>query len=409
MNQHKRQSLRACAEELHKKQKLKKSLSVLEGDALKLLHELEVYQIELELSNEELLTARDTAEATSQKYTSLYDFSPSGYLTINSEGKIIELNLSAARALGTERSLVVGKSFKHFVSETDSLHYAVFLTKLFELKSKQVCELKLKKLISELATYCLLEGMYDFDVNESNCHIAMTDITRLKNLEVELTIAKEKTEENDQLESVFLSNISHEIRTPLNAILGFSELLEKKSISPEDRELFLGHINFAGRRLMRLIEDILDISKIESNQISTIFKATHVNQLIDELQSQFQAAIGNSEIVIHATKGLKDEESTILSDELRLTQILSNLIENAQKFTSKGTIEFGYTHKNGTLQFYVKDSGIGIDANNHQLIFERFSQAKKDSTKIYGGAGLGLSIVKGLVKLLGGNLGAIRN
>ncbi len=403
MNQQKKEVLRLQAEVLHKQEKLNEPLSVFEGDALKLLHELEVYQIELELNNEELLVARNNAEALSQKYTSLYDFSPSGYLTINSSGKISELNLSAASTLGVERALLLGRSFKQFISEADSQNYTEFLTNIFDQKSKQVCDIQLKRTNSNSITYCLLEGIVED--HESHCNIAMTDITRLKHLEIELTIAKEKAEENDRLKSIFLSNMSHEIRTPLNAIMGFSKLLARSSRPEEERIKFLDQINFAGKRLLRLISDILDISKIEANQMSAISKPTNVNRLIDGLQDQFQVSIiGNPELSLHTTKGLGDEESFILTDEQQLIQILTNLIENAKKFTYKGVIEFGYIYKNNSLQFYVKDSGIGIDAKDQEFIFQRFNQAKKDNSKIYDGIGLGLSIVKGLVKLLEGEI-----
>jgi len=220
----------------------------------------------------------------------------------------------------------------------------------------------------------------------------------------QLLIAKEKAEENDRLKSAFLANMSHEIRTPLNAIMGFNELLTKNSYNQEEKNRFHEHIDSAGHRLLRLIADILDISKIEANQISLVSKATPVNKLMDQLHAQFQTTIGDSEVTLSLVKGLSDDESLLLTDGQRLSQILSNLLENAKKFTYKGAIEFGYTRHNAMLEFYVKDSGIGIDAKNHQLIFERFGQAEKCNAILYDGTGLGLSIVEGLVRLLGGEI-----
>ncbi|MGM0583024.1 MAG: PocR ligand-binding domain-containing protein [Bacteroidota bacterium] len=226
----------------------------------------------------------------------------------------------------------------------------------------------------------------------------------LKKINEELYIAKEKAEESDHLKSAFLANMSHEIRTPMNSILGFSNLLKKKNLTKEKEDTYLDLIDSGGKRLLNLISDIVDISKIDANQLSLNYEECNLNHMIDNLQKQFEINKLNRSCNIITKKGLKDAESIISIDETRITQILSNLLENALKFTEKGTIEFGYTKENKMLLFFVKDDGIGIDPKNHKSIFERFSQVDNDYSKSGSGTGLGLPIVKSLTSLLNGEV-----
>ncbi|MEQ8546816.1 MAG: ATP-binding protein [Cyclobacteriaceae bacterium] len=394
--------LREKAEALYRLKDSEGSFESFESDAIKLLHELEVYEIELELNNEELLLARNESEALAKKYTALYDFAPTGYLTINDQGVIVELNFSASKLLGKERGLIVGTDLTQYISSTDSRKYNDFFKNIFSSKTKQVCEIQLVSGKEDMEAHCLLEGIVNEE--DTNCLIALVDTTQLKINEKELIKARNKAEESDQIKSDFLSNMSHEIRTPINAILGFSQLQGKEGISKEERKMYLDSINTSSKRLLHLVSDILDISRIESGQLSYAFNPCNINRLLDHLQAEFEVFNDNPEISIKISKGLSDEKCVITTDEQRLLQILSNLIENALKFTTKGTVEFGYVAKNDQLQFYVKDSGIGIKFAEQQLIFKRFEQAKQNNSKLYGGTGLGLSIVKGLVELLSGEI-----
>jgi len=229
------------------------------------------------------------------------------------------------------------------------------------------------------------------------------DITERKKAELDLITAKEKAEESDRLKLAFLANMSHEIRTPLNAILGFSQLMKIKKFTDEQKDKYVDHIIQSGEQLLVLISDIIDVSMIDANQITINASACDINELIDDLHSQFSISSVNKEVVLQTKKGLSNNESVIETDSNRLIQILSNLLENARKFTTEGIIEFGYSLSNDTLRFYVKDTGPGIDPKEHKLIFGRFSQADQEHTFV-SGTGLGLSIVKGLVKLLGGKI-----
>lgn len=229
------------------------------------------------------------------------------------------------------------------------------------------------------------------------------DITEQKKLSCELIRAKEKAEESDRLKSAFLANLSHEMRTPMNGILGFSELLRRKNISEEKKDIYLELLEKEGHRLLSFISNIVDISKIESNIINIENSHLNLNTLIDDLYSKYQLKLEGTNIKLEVNKGLSDTDSAIETDENKLVQILSNLLENAIKFTKEGSIEFGYTLKEEILQFYVKDSGIGIDEEEQKNIFDRFTQGKREQTHNLG-VGLGLSIVKGLIKILNGSV-----
>ncbi|HEY9167983.1 MAG TPA: ATP-binding protein [Lutibacter sp.] len=231
-----------------------------------------------------------------------------------------------------------------------------------------------------------------------------SDITNRKEMFNELLVAKERAENSDCLKSAFLANISHEIRTPMNSILGFSELLMNKDISGDKQEKYHEIINASGNRLMNLISDIVDVSRIEAKELSLIPKAFNLNKLLDQLHHQFSISPKNKNTSIRVSKGLKDADSFINCEETRLAQILSNLLENALKFTHNGTIEFGYIVNEEILHFYVKDSGVGINAKDHQHIFERFYQSDNGILEVKDGTGLGLAISKGIVELMGGKI-----
>lgn len=220
----------------------------------------------------------------------------------------------------------------------------------------------------------------------------------------ELKVAKEKAEESDQLKSAFLANMSHEIRTPLNSILGFSEFLENDDLPKEKKRTYLDMIQSGGERLLTIISDIVDISKIDARQLKLEMGNHNLNSLINKLYNQFAIDPKSSNIKLFTTTDLPNEESCIQTDETRLYQILSNLIENALKYTPDGQIEFGYTLQNNQLLFHVIDTGIGISPCHHKIIFERFRQTDKAYTDAISGTGLGLSIAKGLVELFGGKI-----
>ncbi len=250
-----------------------------------------------------------------------------------------------------------------------------------------------------------------YDKNKNFYRIAgiASDVTEQKNIEQELRIAKIKAQESDRLKTSFLANISHEIRTPMNGIVGFTEMIKEGNIDSDLRKEYENIISMSSRQLLHIIDDIVDISKIEANQL-TINKAyCNINELVSELNLFFERELAarekGTDIRLVLFKGLSDEESNIFTDQTRLRQILNNLIDNAIKFTKRGDIKFGYTlNKDNNLQFFVEDTGIGIDEELYSIIFEYFRQADEGHTRQYGGTGLGLPIAKGLVEILGGEI-----
>ncbi len=231
---------------------------------------------------------------------------------------------------------------------------------------------------------------------------------RLKITEEELIKAKQRAEDADNLKSDFLANMSHEIRTPMNGILGFAELLKDPDISEKKKQEYIERINNSGRHLLALINDIIDISRIEAGKINIVEKEISLSSLFFELFFFFQAEnLQNDKehIELKMQKEIEDEKGKIVTDITRLRQILTNLIGNAVKFTIKGNVTFGYTFKDSnTILFFVKDTGIGVHPDKLTFIFERFRQVDSSTTRKFGGTGLGLAISKGLVDLLGGNI-----
>ncbi|MCL3781498.1 response regulator [Prolixibacteraceae bacterium JC049] len=242
-------------------------------------------------------------------------------------------------------------------------------------------------------------------LNEQERDVALD---ALKENEKELIKAKEKAEESNHLKTVFLQNMSHEIRTPMNAIIGFSDLLSNSTLSEEQKKQYLNIIQNNSHQLLAIVTDILTISAIETKQATVNLEKTEINAVLDELWTVFNnnKKYDNVELEIHKT--LIDKEAQIFTDQTKLTQILSNLLGNALKFTPKGSIQFGYKRKvienESVLEFFVKDTGIGIDESGQQLIFERFTQADDSIRRNFGGTGLGLSICKGFVEMLEGKI-----
>ncbi len=225
----------------------------------------------------------------------------------------------------------------------------------------------------------------------------------------DLEIAKDKAEQSDRLKSAFLANMSHEIRTPMNAIIGFSSLINDNEIEKDQRQELTKLIKKSSNTLLDLIENVIDISKIESEQLEIKEKNCSVNQIFNDILMDFEDVIQSNDLVsIKVSEEHLYNPLEIISDPYRLPQILKNLVNNAIKFTEKGIVEFGYKldkiKSENQILFYVKDTGIGMSVDQQKQIFSRFTKIEDNKQKIYRGAGLGLSITKSLVELMGGEI-----
>lgn len=230
------------------------------------------------------------------------------------------------------------------------------------------------------------------------------DITERRRVENDLIIAKEKAEESDRLKSAFLANMSHEIRTPMNGIMGFAELLKEPNLMSEEKEEYIDIIRKSGKRMLNIINDIISISKVESGQMQVTISETNLNEQIEYICSFFKPEVDQKRIQILYKNPLPSKQAFIKTDREKVYAILTNLVKNAIKFTWQGYIELGCVRKGKYYEFYVKDTGDGIPKDKEEVIFERFRQGTEALSRNYEGAGLGLSISKAYVEMLGGKI-----
>jgi signal transduction histidine kinase/ActR/RegA family two-component response regulator len=219
---------------------------------------------------------------------------------------------------------------------------------------------------------------------------------------------QEKAQLADKLKTAFLANMSHEIRTPMNGILGFAEILKEPDLTGKQQQDCIDIIEKSGKRMLSIINDIIDISKIESGLMKTEIKTSNINEQIEYLYTFFKPETDKKGINLSIILSLPHKEASVSTDPEKLYAILTNLVKNAIKYTNEGSIEFGYVRKSygefAELEFFVKDTGIGIPKDRHEAIFERFIQADISDRQAYQGAGLGLAIAKAYVDMLGGKI-----
>ncbi|RLD80253.1 MAG: hypothetical protein DRJ10_07665 [Bacteroidetes bacterium] len=253
-------------------------------------------------------------------------------------------------------------------------------------------------------TYVLINALLEKEDDIEKIFAVCRDITDRKLYEHELKQAKIKAEEADKLKSAFLANMSHEIRTPMNAIVGFADLLARPDLSDSEKKQYIGIIKGSSNNLLNLINDIIDLSKIEVEKISIKKTEFEVREVMLDLLSKYSSQKPSCIDLVYDQQE-KDYDIRIFTDPFRFKQIMDNLLNNALKFTNSGFISFGFSIKNDQkIEFYVKDTGIGISKDKQGIIFERFRKVEDNNAKLYRGTGLGLTISKSLTELLDGKI-----
>jgi PAS domain S-box-containing protein len=347
-----------------------------------------------------------------ERFKLIFNESPIGIVVTTRDFELININPVALKMLGVhDKCLIIGKSLESCISM--QLKEALFKgeTIQFELDT-DFDELVRKKSFPSENKGCVnfeITGHFIMIQEEMYELFYLQNITSRKEMELQMKLAQKKAEESDKLKSSFLANISHEIRTPLNSILGFSSLLGKEGLAPDVKKNYLQIVNKNGEQLLKIINEIIDISKIEAGVVQVSENEISVSDFFSDLEQMLNSPkFTKDKVVVSICKNNDLDTLKICSDSIRLKQIILNLIDNALKFTPEGNIEIGYSieEKNNkpALQFYIKDTGIGIPEEKQKIIFERFRQGEEALTRSHGGNGLGLSLAKSYIELLGGKI-----
>ena len=328
-------------------------------------------------------------------------------ILLNQEGNILTINKAASHTLQYEQKELEGKPVTMLFREES------FKEKIIEgiLKGEIISNYESSILTKDKIIVPIIYSSSPLKDNEGiviGTVFIARDITKLKQIEAELIKSKEKAEESDRLKSAFLANMSHEIRTPMNGILGFADLLKDSDLNNDEQQEYIKIIEKSGERMLNLINDIIDISKIESGLMKINIKKSDINKQIEYIYTFFKPEVEEKGLQFFFKNTLPAKEATINTDHEKIFAILTNLVKNAIKYTNEGSIEFGYVLKKDSkpaeLEFYVKDTGIGIPKERQEAVFKRFIQADISNKMAQQGAGLGLSISKAYVEMLGGKI-----
>lgn len=348
----------------------------------------------------------DILKESEERFRKIFEESPFSILITAKDFGIIRANSAFSKMIGYREEELKSFTFKNFThpehiskDEISLLRLVAGEIPVYHTEKRYVC--KDESIIWGSTTVNLIRN----NKGEVQFFLVMVDdITYRKKAEEELIAAKEKAEESDRLKTAFLHNVSHEIRTPMNAIIGFSTLLTEPGLSEPEHNQYIDIIFQSSNQLLSIINDIVDIANIESGQVKLNVREMNLNSSLRRLNEQFSYKEKTNNIAITLSTGLTDEKAILLTDGTKLIQILSNLISNSLKFTVQGQINFGYILKDNFLEFYVKDTGIGISSDHTGKIFDRFYQVDRTGSRQFGGTGLGLSICKAYAELLGGNI-----
>lgn len=359
-----------------------------------------------EKAHKEAIAALQESE---EKYRRIFENTQDIFYQTNHEGIITEISPSVFRASGFTREDLIGLPASEIYH--DPVDREILVRKITSEGEVWDYVIRMKTKTGETKFASLNAHIY-YDKQHRPIGIegSLRDITDRKLMEEELIAAKEKAEESDHLKTAFLHNISHEIRTPMNSIVGFSELINDPEVSPESRQEYTDIIVKSSNHLLSIITDIIAIATIEAKQEKLSEKKVDLNSVTKLIFNQFSPQAEKLNLRLEFENTLSESKFYIICDETKLIQIISNLVGNALKFTKSGYIRFDYflvENPDGEkmLKFTVEDTGIGIPQNRQEDIFQRFRQVEGATKRQFGGSGLGLSISKAYVELMGGTIG----
>lgn len=366
-----------------------------------LFHELKVHQIELEIQNEELRNSEINLTDLKNKYFSLFETAPVGYVVLSEENEIQEANLTFCEMVGYSKEYILNSKFTSFISPTAQDNFYFFRDKVINNRMSVPLELEIIKSDGNIITVNINPGV--LGDGDTNILLALTDISKQKDLESKLIKEKERAEASDKTKSRFLATMSHELRTPLNTVIGTSDIILRKNISKEIKK-DASIIKKSAEHLLMIISDILDYSHIEEGSLTLNPVDFNLEDVFVDCYDIMQ--LNFLEKGIDFKKSFPDlEKKYFYGDSKRISQIIINILSNALKYTNEGEVTFSYDLKpENILTIIVKDTGVGIAPGKLQLIFDGFKQVDTSFMRKTGGSGLGLSIVKNLVHSMDGKV-----
>lgn len=345
----------------------------------------------------------------------IFDNAPTVMLILNENREILRVNEQGRKLLGNNiENNAIGKvvncintlSGKYHCGSSPECSGCTIRKTVEEtfVNKKPFHKIESKLLTSNGEKYILLSTSLITINNSQKLLATIEDITLRKALEKQLKLAKLNSDKSDRLKAAFLQNISHEIRTPLNGILGFSSLLNTEETTDDEKDFYLKIINDSSNQLLNMVDNILNLSRMDTEQIDTNLNSFNINVLLKNIHLEYIEKAKLKKIQLNLHLGLVDNKDFIYSDAQKIKIIYKSLLDNALKFTEHGAIDYGYITNSQTIEFFVKDTGIGIDKKHHEEIFDRFVKLGNENSYMYSGTGLGLTLTKGNIKLLGGNI-----
>jgi len=340
-----------------------------------------------------------------RKISHAVEQSPASIVITDIDGSIVYCNPKVCELTGYSIGELLGKNPRIFQSgKTPKETYKNLwdtLTSVREWRGELLNKKKNGELYWESVS---ISPIHDADNKIINFMAVKEDVTERKRMIERLVEVKKQAEESDRLKSAFLANLSHEIRTPMNGILGFSSLLKEPNLTGKDQQKYIAIIEQSGHRMLNTINELIDISRIESGQMKVLISETNINKQIESIYSFFKPVVEGKGMKFSFKNKLSDKAASIRTDSQKLNTILSTLVDNAIKYSEKGSIALGYEKKGRYIEFFVKDTGIGISQEQKEIIFESFRQGSESLTRNYEGSGLGLAISKAYVEMLHGKI-----